>query len=118
MRNMFSGNTQKEIPHSLQECYQTDAVTRNLWVWCERIETWGRRLCILLAIIGVISIISTGIIAAEYSLVETDPLFVLVAEEIFAWALYCFLEYCAYHVLALLIASLATIVQSTKIRKL
>lgn len=130
--NMFSGNTNKKIPKDFKDCYKTDNVTNNLWIWCERIERWGFRICIALLIIGLITIISNAVETAqlleqygldldelrEFSIdygVEVKSVFETVIEDTTTWALYCFLEYCAYHTLALLVGSLATIVQNTKI---
>ena len=132
MANMFSGNQEKKIPRNFKDCYKTDSITQNLWLWCERLEKWGFRLCLIMGVIGIVSIISNGIemaklieelnidveeirtVAAELG-VEVKPVFEVVIEGIFDWSFYCFLEYCSYHILALLVGSLATIVQHTKI---
>lgn len=132
MANMFSGNQEKRIPKSFKECYQTDDLTKNLWLWCERVETWGFVICIILGIIGIISIISNGVemsrlidefdidpskinaLSAELGM-EIKSVFEVVVDGILEWCFYCFLEYCTYHIIALLIGSLATIVQHTKI---
>ena len=132
MANMFSGNVEKKIPKNFKECYETDNVTHNLWIWCERLEKWGFRIFIALMIIGIVTIIKEGIetaqlldelnidmneirtAAAEYG-IEIKSVFEVVIENIFLWSLYSFLEYCAYHVIALLVGSLANIVQHTKI---
>lgn len=132
MANMFLGNQEKKIPKDFKECYKTDSITQNLWLWCERLEKWGFRICIALAVIGIFSIISNGIETAQlldklnidmneiktastkYG-IEIKSVFEVIVEEIFRWSLYCFLEYCAYHILALLVGSLATIVQHIKI---
>ena len=130
MANMFSGNTKKRIPKSLKECYQTDNVTNNLWLWCERLEKWGLRICIFLAAIGIVTIIYNTIetvkfldeLGIDYFEITTGAAKLgiksvpeVLLENLFLWSLYCFLEYCAYHALALLIGSLASIVQHTKI---
>ena len=47
--------------------------------------------------------------------IEIPTVFEALVNNIFSWTLYSFLEYCAYHILALLVGSLATIVQHTKI---
>ena len=44
MENMFSGNTEKKIPKNLKDCYMTDKVSHNLWIWCERLEKLGEIL--------------------------------------------------------------------------
>lgn len=132
MANMFSGNQVKKIPKNFKECYKTDNVTQNLWLWCERLEKWGFRIFIALLIIGITTIIKEGVEAAqllnelyidmdeirtataEYG-IEIKSVYEVVIENIFLWSLYSFLEYCAYHILALLVGSLANIVQHTKI---
>lgn len=132
MSNMFSGNQEKRIPKEFRDCYKTDGITQNLWLWSERLEKWGFRFCLVLGIIGIISIISDGVqtaqlidelgidmsevrtAAAELG-IEVKSVFEVVVEGILKWFFYCFLEYCAYHVLALLVGSLASIVQHTKI---
>jgi|GEM_PF-2991094 len=133
MANMFSGNQEKKIPKSFKDCYKTDGITQNLWLWCERLEKWGFILFWILIIIGVIDTIMAGINAhqlieeigaetveeireasAELG-IEIPTVFEALVNNIFSWTLYSFLEYCAYHILALLVGSLATIVQHTKI---
>ena len=132
MVNIFSGNREKKIPKTFKDCYKIDNVTKNLWIWCERLEKWGFIFCLILGIIGIISIVSEGIemaelidelnidtkeiesTAAELG-IEIKSVFEVVFEGILQWSFYCFLEYCTYHVLALLIGSLASIVQHTKI---
>ena len=106
MVNMFSGNQEKKIPKNFKECYATDSITQNLWIWCERLEKWGFRLCLFLGIIGIASIISNGIemaklieelnidmkeirtAAAELG-IEIKPVFEVVLEGIFDWLFYC-----------------------------
>lgn len=133
MVNMFSGNQEKKIPKSFKDCYKTDDITKNLWLWCERLEKWGLILFWILIIIGVIDTIMAGInahqlieeigvetaeeireVSAEMG-IEIPTVFEALVNNLFSWTLYSFLEYCAYHILALLIGSLATIVQHTKI---
>lgn len=133
MTNMFSGNVEKKIPRDLKSCYKTDNVTRNLWVWCERLEKWGKILFWVLIVIGIIDTIIAGVEAHQFIQeigaetieeireasaelgIEIPTVFEALVNNILIWTLYAFLEYCAYHVLALLIGSLATIVQHTKI---
>ena len=133
MANMFSGNQEKKIPKSFKDCYKTDSITQNLWLWCEKLEKWGFILFWIIIVIGVIDTITAGINAhqlieeigaetveeireasAEMG-IEIPTVFEALVNNLFSWTLYSFLEYCAYHVLALLVGSLATIVQHTKI---
>ena len=107
MANMFSGNLEKKVPKNFKECCKTDNTSLNLWTWCERLETWGQFLFWFIIAGGVISIIASMINEQM-----TTDLFIITVVETGIWA---FVEYCAYHVIALLIASLATIVQNTRI---
>ena len=133
MANMFSGNQEKKIPKSFKDCYKADGITQNLWLWCERLEKWGKILFWILIVIGIVDTIIAGNNAhqlieqigaetveeireasAEMS-IEIPTVFEAVVNNLLSWTLYSFLEYCAYHILALLVGSLATIVQHTKI---
>ena len=58
MANMFSGNQEKKIPRNFKECYKTDCVTQNLWLWCERLEKWGKILFWVLIIVLVTLLLS------------------------------------------------------------
>ncbi len=133
MANMFSGNQEKKIPKDFKECYKTDSITKNLWLWCERLEKWGKILFWILIIIGVTDTIIAGINAHELIEqigaetveeireasaemgIEIPTVFEALVNNLLSWTLYSFLEFCAYHILALLVGSLATIVQHTKI---
>ena len=133
MANMFSGNQEKKIPKSFKDCYKTDGITKNLWLWCERLEKWGLILFWILIIIGVIDTIMAGINAHELIEqigaetveeireasaelgIEIPTVFEALVNNLLSWTLYAFLEYCSYHILALLVGSLASIVQHTKI---
>lgn len=105
-------NSEKKIPKSLKECYVTDSVSNSLWSWAGWLETWGKGFFIVLIIIGIISTVMQAVQVAE---VDEGLLFVTIITSAITWALYAFIEYCTYHVLSLLIASHATIVQNTKI---
>jgi len=132
MANMFSGHSEKRVPGSINECIESDLVTKNLWIWSERLEKWGAVICVVMAIIGIFSIIAEGIETAnlidqlnldeDVLMAEAAELGIeikrvpnIVIEGILAWSFYCFLEYCTYHIIALLVGSLASIVQHTKI---
>lgn len=133
MANMFSGNQEKKIPKSFKDCYKTDSITKNLWLWCERLEKWGFILFWILIAMGIIDTIIAGINAHELIEqigaetveeireasaemgIEIPTVFEALVNNLLSWTLYSFLEYCAYHILALLVGSLATIVQHTKI---
>ncbi len=109
MTNMFSGNQYKKVPKSLNECLTADPVSNNLWTWCQRIENYGKILFWILVVGGIIVAIAT---VYTGPMDENGPLFF---QSIIQWGIYAFLEYCTYHVLALLIGALASIVQNTKV---
>ncbi len=107
MANMFSENKGKTLPKSFKECYQLDNVTINLWTWAERLETLGKFFATVIAI----AIIIYGIVLE--SMEYYDGIAILIC--IFTAPLAAFLEYISFHLIALLIGALASIVQHTKI---
>lgn len=112
MTNMFSNKTEKQIPKTLNDCVKADATVANLHTWAERLERWGKFLFWILIVIGVISTIFDTIDARDRGIDE--ELFVgVILTSAMSWALYAFIEYCAYHVLALLVSALASITQNT-----
>ena len=131
--NMFKGEEIKNIPDKLENVLVADKVSYNLWIWAKRLETLGKVLMTLLIIAGVILAFTSSYVEKEvpvedessYSYYyddyeeETEIKKVFDAEMFFTviadTALYAFIVYCSYHVLALLIGALASIVQNTKI---
>ncbi|MBE7050839.1 MAG: hypothetical protein E7394_08800 [Ruminococcaceae bacterium] len=107
-------DSKKKVPDTLEECYVTDEISYNLWTWAERVELWGKKMAFVLIAIGLTTVVIQILQMAEEYYDEVI-VFTSVAVHIFKWGIYVFLEYCAYHMLALLIASLATIVQNTNI---
>lgn len=105
MANMFSDVQQKEIPKSFKDCYANDQITDNLWQWAKHLETIGK----FFAIVSGIATFITGIAMIE----ATDGSSILIC--FIAAPIVAFLEYVSFHVIALLVGSLATIVQHTKI---
>ena len=110
MANMFSGKSDKLIPKTLAECTQRDATVTNLHIWAERLESWGQILFVILIIIGIISTITDTVTMAD---IDEDMAFMTCITSAITWGIYAFIEYCAYHVLALLISALASITQNT-----
>ena len=121
MANMFSGKSEKRIPRTLTECTQPDATASNLHLWAERLEKWGKILFWFLIAWGVINAVSTSIAEEiEYYGLHNDRISQTTS---FDWNLFivslvqtglsAFLEYCAYHVLALLVSALALITQNS-----
>ena len=112
MANMFSNKVTKPIPKTLSECTKPDPTASNLHIWAERLERWGQILFWFFVVAGIILSIAAFFTEGYYD--ETAGLAALISTAL-NWALSAFIEYCAYHVLALLIDSLACIVQNTNI---
>ena len=112
MSNMFSNRTEKQIPQTLNDCVKADATVTNLHIWAERLESLGRYLFGALIVIGVISTIFDGIKTAD---IDEELVVGAMITSAISWALYAFIEYCAYHVLGLLVSALATITHHTVI---
>jgi hypothetical protein len=112
MANMFSNKTEKQIPKTLNDCVESDATVANLHSWAEWLESWGKFLFRALIVIGIISTIFDAIEAAD---VSEELIVGAIITSAISWALYAFIEYCAYHVLALLVSALAIITQNTTI---
>ena len=110
MANMFSNKTEKKIPKTLNDCVKPDATVANLHTWAERLESWGKFLFKALIVIGIISTIFD---AVEVSDVDEELILGAIITSATSWALYAFIEYCAYHVLALLVSALASITQNS-----
>lgn len=121
MKNIFKGNSQKKVPKTLNECIKPDGVSMNLWSWAERLEKWGSVLFKLIIVYGIINTIYSCVTAYQETVIwgEEDiailAVFFAILKGSFIYTLYAFLEYCAYHAIALLLGALASIVQNTNI---
>lgn len=115
MENMFSDKTNKKMPQTLSDCIKPDPTVTNLHLWAERLENWGHSLFCIIVFIGLVASISDAALAADeaYHDEEVIAFICSFAVSAFPWALYAFLEYCAYHAIALLISALACITQNT-----
>ena len=118
---MFTGHSQKKVPKTLNECIKPDGVSSNLWILAERLEKWGSILLSLIIVFGIINTIFTGV--STYHEIDynrngdgaaRETVFAVITS-LFTCAILAFLEYCAYRAVALLIGSLASIVQNTNI---
>ena len=120
MNNMFSENQNKKIPNSIDECLKPDSVSSNLWILCQRLENLGKILFWIIIVFGVIfSVVSSfrevDVEGILYDYTDTEFDFEMLCELLVQTAVYAFIEYCAYHVLALLIGALGSIVQNMRI---
>lgn len=110
MESMFSGKGEKQIPKTLSECIKSDSTATDLYRWSERLESLGYILFIILILVGIISTISNTSAMVD---LEEDMAFTTFFTSAITWTLYAFIEYCAYHVLSLLLRALASITQNT-----
>lgn len=116
--NMFSETLKEAQINSINDCTRIDPVSDNLWTWAKRIETLGKILFWILIIDGLILSILSGYagIGIEKYLMPNDNEFNfnIFLMSFLEYGLYAYLEFCSYHILALLIGSLASIVQNTR----
>ena len=115
--------TEKSIPKTLKECCQTGSLAADLMAWYGRIQSLGSILMIVLIIAGLIVSIagsySTQVVTHGYYYTYTDTettfSWTVFFTSIATWTLYILMEYVAYNVLSLLLASLSAIVENTSI---
>lgn len=108
MKSVFGEHKQKEIPRSLQDCTKMDGVSKSLWQWAKILETIAFVLFWLNAIAGLIVGIALG--ADAY-----DDGFWLFMAGFFGGLFAGVLAYLAFFVAALLVGSLASIVENTRV---
>ena len=102
-KTMFDDCAVEDAPTSIEDCTNQDKVTVNLWKWASKLETFGKILLVMIILGGAV------IFANSLEADERRASIYLITYFICA-----FVEYRVYHVLALLIASLARIVQSNR----
>lgn len=107
-RTMFDGCANELPPTTLEDCIRKDTVISNLWEWARRIEIYGKLLMILTILIGVLlSFTTSSSYTGDFSMISCIT-------NLVTYGIGAFVEYCTYHVIALLIGSLARIVQSNR----
>ncbi|MBQ3123956.1 MAG: hypothetical protein IJC09_00855 [Clostridia bacterium] len=112
--NMFKKASKRKIPKSIDDCTEVDPVSEELWGWAESTERWGKILLVIYILYGIITAITTAIVVDAYG--SPDGFNVaLCISGVIKCAIYAVLAYILYHLIALLIASLATITQSTRV---
>lgn len=119
LMSMFSQIQSEPTCTTVDECVQNDKLSNNLWIWAHRLEILGMVLFVLLLVYGVYAAVQAATVeeikgGAYYTWVETKFDFAVFVVEMIDWALYAFVEYCLYHVVALLIGALAGIYQNAK----
>lgn len=105
------------IPKNLSECTKFDPTANCLNSWANRLERWGEVLFVFLVISGAIISLILGLNAADNAFHDDEFIAFMGAffSSVLSWGLYAFVEYCAYHAIALLISALARIVQNTSV---
>lgn len=117
MANMFKEAEKHVTPLSLEDSLKTDKVIKDLWSWAAGLETLGKILFVVIIVIGVVSAIfsSFQVVPNDYGYrSHVDFLWGEFFLGLVYTALYAFIEFCAYHILALLVGALASIVQNTR----
>lgn len=116
--SMFSQIQSEPTCTTVDECVQNDKLSNNLWTWAHRLETLGMALFVFLLVYGIYAAVQGATVevvkGTYYQRVETEFDFMAFLVGLINWALYAFIEYCLYHVVALLIGALAGIYQNTK----
>lgn len=111
--SMFENSMNESAPKSIEDCTSQDSLTKTLWSWAINLEKYGAVLLVIIFVGGVITAWSNAqvITNAAGSTEFSAPLFIAA---FINTIIYAVLEYLVYHVLALLVGSLAKIVQSTR----
>jgi hypothetical protein len=108
--NMLSGKAYKRVPKNLEECIEENAAVSTLHYWAEKIESFGAIVFVILIIAGIIFTIIETVNMVD---VNEDMAFGAFLTSALTWALYAFIEYCTYRVIALLVNAFATLLQHT-----
>lgn len=108
MPNMFSEKNKKRIPKSIEECYKIDPVSNDLWNWCEKVEKYGKIIYWVLGILGLLCAFLIADLENEFD-IKIFIFFCIILEAIISFI------YFLFHLVAVVIGSLASIVQHTKI---
>lgn len=117
-QSSFADCQYEKPPTCIEECTNQDKVTSSLWSWSATVESIGKVLCILIIFGGILaafnsSMIETGInsYTGETKTEFSGRVFGTVAV---TYIIYAVAEYCVYRTVALLIAALARITQSSR----
>lgn len=116
--SMYDGIESESSPKTIDDCVKPDKLSSTLWKWAKNIETIGVVVLVLIIIGGAFIAYNAGSEATldsktmKYS---ADFNFKAFFSSLSTYAIIAVVEYCIYHVFSLLIASLASIVQNTRI---
>ena len=113
MEKMIEQTMIEPTPASLDDCVRPDSLTNTLWSWAQNLEKYGQVL-LLLIILGGILMSYFG--AQVETSMSRDPEFspALFLTSFLQTIVYAVVEYLLYHVLSLLVASLAKLVHNTR----
>lgn len=111
--SMFESSMNESIPKTIEDCTTQDSLTKTLWSWAINLEKYGAVLLVIILIGGLISAFMNAQVVTNMAgnTEFSAPMFIAA---FFNTIVYAVLEYLVYHVLALLVGSLAKIVQSTR----
>ena len=111
--SMFENCMNEPAPKTIEDCTSPDNLTKSLWNWAKILEKYGAVLLVFILVNGIISSWSDAknVVAITGESGFSVALFLV---SFMKAIIYAILEYLVYHVLALLVASLARIVQSTR----
>ncbi len=110
MANIFSYHPHQSVPDSLSQCLKEDRTASDIRHWAEWIESIGQ---ILVVLIGIIGSILTMIFFIGALLENVLGAIIILVVCTITFALICFAVYIGYHLPALIVGALASIVQST-----
>ena len=99
------------IPKSLDECKETDLTAREVWKWAGVVETGGKIILVCLAVLGIISSVSSCTAMADID--EEKALWTFIISLI-SWALAALIEFAVYKFFSTLLYALASIVESVR----
>ncbi len=110
----FDDNQLRKTVYTAEECTAPSKTVQNLWKWAHNLDILGIIGAILILAVGLFSAIGSGKAAAE-GIRYKDFVFSVFFHEFILTLLYAFLEYCAFHALALIISSLGSITYNTDV---
>ena len=112
MANIFSNQPHHSIPTSLSQCTQENPTATDIRRWAAWIESIGQVLVSIIAIAGGLLTLVLFIVSIQESFFSALLMLVILA---ITFTVICFVTYLGYHLPALIIGALASIVQSTTV---
>lgn len=116
---------------SIEDCVKEDRISSELWAWSEGIEKWGKRVFIVILIVGLISAIVEGWLGASVTANTsvTAKMHGTTLNDVFGsvgaflgafflqaiqYGFYALIEYFVYHLSSILVGALAGIYDNTR----